>query len=136
VSQEECAILGNKEYPPEVWHIPPGTPCILDVCRMDIIILYLASGNETGVMNDKSTVILQSCTAFLKSEPGSITDTWPTSHDEKHITDIKVEEDPVRIEFPDIKTEYEVSCMVVCPLLGLFSSFQNQVLFVSSQSVC
>jgi len=23
-------ILWHKEHPPEVWHIPPGTPCILD----------------------------------------------------------------------------------------------------------
>jgi hypothetical protein len=22
-------ILYHKEHPPEVWHIPPGTPCIL-----------------------------------------------------------------------------------------------------------
>ena len=23
-------ILEHKEHPPEVWHIPPGTPCIYD----------------------------------------------------------------------------------------------------------
>jgi hypothetical protein len=21
-------ILSHKEHPPEVWHIPPGTPCV------------------------------------------------------------------------------------------------------------
>jgi hypothetical protein len=25
-------ILYHKEHPPEVWHIPPGTPCILVLC--------------------------------------------------------------------------------------------------------
>ena len=24
-------IVQNKEHPPEVWHIPPGTPCIFSV---------------------------------------------------------------------------------------------------------
>jgi len=23
-------IVSPKEHPPEVWHIPPGTPCILN----------------------------------------------------------------------------------------------------------
>jgi hypothetical protein len=26
-------ILYHKERPPEVWHIPPGTPCIYDASR-------------------------------------------------------------------------------------------------------
>jgi len=28
-------IVQNKEHSPEVWHIPPGTPCI--ICSPDLL---------------------------------------------------------------------------------------------------
>jgi hypothetical protein len=69
-------------------------------------------------MIDKSTIVFQNYTALLKIEPGSSSETCPTSRDDNHIIDIKVEEDPLRIEFPGVKVEHEVSCMAVCRLLG------------------
>jgi hypothetical protein len=57
----------------------------------------------------------------LKVEPGSDSE---TCHDGNQVIDIKVEvtdvqeeEDPVLITFPLMKTEHEVSCMMVCILL-------------------
>ena len=29
------SIFKHKEHPPEVWHIPPGTPCISEVKASD-----------------------------------------------------------------------------------------------------
>jgi hypothetical protein len=58
---------------------------------------------------------------LLKVEPGSVSETCSTSsRDGNQAIDIKVEEDPVPIEFPGIKAEHEVSCMYVCSLLYLF----------------
>jgi hypothetical protein len=70
-------------------------------------------------MIDKGTVVLQNCMASLKIEPGSISETCPTSsHDGDQIIDIKVEvsdtqqvEDPLLIALPEIKPEHKVSCM-------------------------
>jgi hypothetical protein len=31
-------ILYHKEHPPEVWHIPPGTPCIYVVLMKSIML--------------------------------------------------------------------------------------------------
>jgi hypothetical protein len=69
-------------------------------------------------------MVLQICTDFLKVEPGSISETWPSfSHDGDHIIYINVEEDPMPINFPGIKAEHKVSCMSVCPLLGTFHRY-------------
>jgi hypothetical protein len=76
---------------------------------MDVMKVYFTCCNKTAVMIDKGTIVLQNCTAFLKTEPGSSSETCPASHDENHIIDMKVEEDPVPIEFPGIKAEREVS---------------------------
>jgi hypothetical protein len=57
---------------------------------------------------------------LLKVEPGSVSEIHPTSHDGNQINDVKVEEDPVPIEFPGIKSEPEVSFMSEYPLLGTF----------------
>jgi hypothetical protein len=90
-------------------------------------------------MIDKITIVLQNCTAFLKIEPGSSSETCRTSRDENHIIDIKVEEDPAPIEFPGIKAEHEVSCMSVCPLLGSFQKYPESgiIFFISvCVSIC
>jgi hypothetical protein len=34
-------ILYHKEYPPEVWHIPPGTPCIIIMSEIIVFISNL-----------------------------------------------------------------------------------------------
>lgn len=66
-------------------------------------------------MINEITMVLQNCTTFLKIEPGSDSETCPTSYDENYVIDIKVEEDPVPVTFPQIKAEPEVSCISVCP---------------------
>jgi hypothetical protein len=70
-------------------------------------------------------------------ESGSTSDTYPTSsHEEKHIIDIKVEEDPWPVSFSGIKAEYEVSCISVCLLLGTFYRHSEScIVFVSSFSL-
>jgi hypothetical protein len=65
-------------------------------------------------MIDKGTMVLQICTDFLKVEPSSPGDMYRTSHDEDHIVHIKVEEDPIAVTLPGIKSEPEVSlCLCV-----------------------
>jgi hypothetical protein len=68
-------------------------------------------------------MVLQYFVDFLKPEPGSSSETYPTSsHDGTQVIDIKVEvsdaqevEDPLLITLPEIKAEHEVSCVSVCP---------------------
>ena len=31
-------IVQHKEHPPEVWHIPPGTPCICDYINFSLTV--------------------------------------------------------------------------------------------------
>jgi hypothetical protein len=66
-------------------------------------------------MIDSGTMVLQICTDFLKVEPSSLGDMYSTfSHDEDHIIHIKVEEDPIAVTLPGIKSETEVSlCLCV-----------------------
>jgi hypothetical protein len=81
-------------------------------------------------MIDRGTMVLQNCMDFLKVEPGSVSETCPTSsHDGDQIIDVKVEEDPIPINFPGIKAEHEVSCMSVCPLLGTFHRYPELCTF-------
>jgi hypothetical protein len=39
-------ILYHKEHPPEVWHIPPGTPCLCSILRQFQVGLWLDSYNS------------------------------------------------------------------------------------------
>jgi hypothetical protein len=72
-------------------------------------------------MIDRGTMVLQNCMDFLKVEPGSVSETCPTSsEDGDMIIAVKVEEDTMPVNFPGIKAELEVSCMSACPLLGTF----------------
>jgi hypothetical protein len=71
-----------------------------------------------------SVMVLQNSTDLLKVEPGSSSETCPTSLDGKQMIDIKVEvsdaqevQDPLLITLPRIKAKHEVSCMSVSPLL-------------------
>jgi hypothetical protein len=66
---------------------------------------------------DNGMMVLQNCTDFLESLPGSCSETYLTSfHDGNEVMSIKVEavteeeEDPLLITFPGVKAEYEVSC--------------------------
>jgi hypothetical protein len=81
-------------------------------------------------MTDEDVMILQNSMDFLKVEPGSSSETCPTSHDGDQVSDIKVEasdteevEDPLLVTLPVIKTESEVSCMYAC----LFQKFVMMV---------
>jgi hypothetical protein len=69
-----------------------------------------------------SVMVLQNSTDLLKVEPGSSSETCPTSHDGTQDIDIKVEvadteevEDPLLIALPEIKAKHEVSCTCVSP---------------------
>jgi hypothetical protein len=87
-------------------------------------------------MIDKGTVVLQNCMDFLKVEPASCSETCPTSfHDGNHISDIKVEEDPVPVTFPGIQAEHEVSCRSVCPRLDTFHRYP-ELCIVFLISIC
>jgi hypothetical protein len=76
-------------------------------------------------------MVLQNCMDFLKVEPGLSDESCPvSSHDGNQIIDIKVEvsdtqeiEDPLLITSPEIKAEYEVSCISTCPSLGAFHRY-------------
>jgi hypothetical protein len=106
-----------------------------------LMIVYTIPCHNTGHVNVLS--VLQSCTDPLQLPPGSSSETFPTSSDgacdvrntavlqdivvveERFIavhedvpTDLKQEEIPEDIAFPDIKTEpYEVSYVCVCVCL-------------------
>jgi hypothetical protein len=64
-----------------------------------------------------------------KDEPGSHSEACPSlSHDGDQAVNIKIEEfsdtedreDPVPVTIVGIKAEYEVSCMFLCPLVGIY----------------
>jgi hypothetical protein len=90
---------------------------------------------------DKGTVLLQNCMDILKVEPGSISETCPTSsHDGDQIIDVKVEvsdtqeeQDPLLIQLSEIKAENEVSCMCACPMLSRFEKYlELYIIFIIS----
>jgi hypothetical protein len=74
-------------------------------------------------MIDKGTMVLQNRMDSLKVEPGSVSESRPTSsHDGYQLIGMKVEEasdtqevaDPLLITFPEIKAECKVSYMSAC----------------------
>jgi hypothetical protein len=76
-------------------------------------------------MTDKGMLILQDCTHSQEHVLGSYIDTHPpSSHNEFHtinikveeISDVELEEDPLPISFPGIEAEHAVSCFVSSPL--------------------
>jgi hypothetical protein len=82
--------------------------------------VYLISCNVI----DKGTMLLQNCMDFVRIEPGSDSETYPTSsRDGNPMIDVKVEEGPIPITSKCMKAEHEVSCMSVCPLLGTFHRY-------------
>jgi hypothetical protein len=49
-------ILYHKEHPPEVWHIPPGTPCIDSSAPKYFYIKHKAQSRPTNlIQTNKST---------------------------------------------------------------------------------
>jgi hypothetical protein len=44
-------ILYHKEHPPEVWHIPPGTPCIVLLRIVDMLLISRATGCKHPRLN-------------------------------------------------------------------------------------
>jgi hypothetical protein len=73
----------------------------------------------------RGAVVLQTCMDLVKHEPGLCSDTCHTSTGEgigikveEAVINLKEEEvDPQPLVFRVLKTEDEVSCMSVCPLL-------------------
>jgi hypothetical protein len=83
-------------------------------CKMVSVEVCLISCNVI----DKSTMLLQNCMDFLRIEPGSSSETYPTSsHDVNHISDINVEPSNtylLLIVVPGIEPEHTVSCLSTC----------------------
>jgi hypothetical protein len=82
-------------------------------------------------MTDNGMMVLQNCLDSQKDEPGSHSEACPSwSHDGAQAVNIKVEEfsdvedrkDPVPMSVVGIKAEHEVSCVSLCPLLGISRS--------------
>jgi hypothetical protein len=82
-------------------------------------------------MTDKGMVVLQNCLDSQRDVPGSHSEICASSsHDGDQAVNIKVEEfsemedweDPVPMTVVEVKIEPEVSCMSVCPLLGISHS--------------
>jgi hypothetical protein len=88
-------------------------------------------------MSDQSMVVLWNCLDSQKDVPGSHSEACPSSpHSGDQAVDIKVEEfsdvevrdDPAPKTFMGIKAEHEVSCVSVCPLLGICHSYSEIIL--------
>jgi hypothetical protein len=71
-------------------------------------------------------LVLQNCMDMRKHGPGLYSETCHTSSGDfnqiigikvEEVITIKEEEGPEPISFPILKTEHEVSCTSVCPLL-------------------
>jgi hypothetical protein len=75
-------------------------------------------------MIDKDTLLLQNCVELPELVPSSSREAHLTSDDGNEIINLKIEEEePVRITFPVMKAEPEVSCLSVCLLLGIFLKY-------------
>jgi hypothetical protein len=94
---------------------------------------YLMQWQSTVVI-DNGALVFRTVN-LLKVEPGSVSEIRPTSHGGNQIIGVKVEEDPLPIEFPGINCEPEVSFMYVCPLLGTFHRHRESFFFLFL-SVC
>jgi hypothetical protein len=73
-------------------------------------------------MIDKDTIVLQNCTIMKKEVLGPFGETYPPFHDANQAMNIKAEEvsdaeeeeeDRMPITFVEIKTEPQVSCMLL-----------------------
>jgi hypothetical protein len=73
----------------------------------------------------------------LKVEPDSCSETcvassndgnWVTSMKAEQVSDIQEGKDPLLITFPGMRTEHELSCMFVYPVLGMFNKYPKLLL--------
>jgi hypothetical protein len=78
---------------------------------------------------DKDMLILQISTDLLKVEPGLYSEACLASSCDgyeftgikcEQISDTEDDEDSVPVIYPAVKGKRKVSCMLVCPLLGIF----------------
>jgi hypothetical protein len=88
--------------------------------------------NNITAMTDDGMMVLQKCLDIKKYLPGSHSEGCASSsHSGAQAGNIKVEEfsdiedrkDPVPMTVVGIKAEHEVSCMSLCPLLGISQSY-------------
>jgi hypothetical protein len=93
--------------------------------------VYPVQCNNIIALTGKGMVVLQNRLDSQKDVPGSHSEAVASpSHDGVHAVNIKVEEfsdtedreDPAPMTIVGIKAEYEVSCMSLCPLLGICQS--------------
>jgi len=52
-------ILSHKEHPPEVWHIPPGTPCIYILTTMYVYVCVCVSLQNMCSEHSTQTVMVR-----------------------------------------------------------------------------
>jgi hypothetical protein len=87
--------------------------------------------NNVIATTDNVVVVLQNCVDLQKDEPGLHSEASPSSsEDGDQAVNIKVEdssdiedrENPMPMTVVGIKAEHEVSCMSLCPLLGISRS--------------
>jgi hypothetical protein len=79
-------------------------------------------------MIDRGILLLQNCRELLELVPSSGREAHLTSYDGNEVISVKVEEgekekEPVRITFPPMKAEHEVSCMSMYLLLHTFLKY-------------
>jgi hypothetical protein len=106
---------------------------------------YHAMCCNNAAMIDKGMVVLQNCLDSQKDVVASQSEACgSSSHSGAHAVNIKVEdfsdiedrEVPVPMTVVGIKAEHEVSCMSLCPLLGISESHPElPVLSLSSAEV-
>ena len=100
-----------------------------------------------GTQIRKVMVFLQSCTVSLPVLQRSCSESSVTCIDAYDVSRVKREEDsdmdceegeiPIAISFPKIKCEQdEVSCICVCPLLGVLSQYPEMLTTIHHLHVC
>jgi hypothetical protein len=111
-------------------------------CRMVMAMkMYLVLCNKSTAIRDKGMVVLQNCLDSQRDVPGSHSEAFhSSSHDGDQAVNVKVEEfsdvkygeDPLPMTVVEVKFEPEVSCMSVCPLLGISHCVQDCLVLFSS----
>jgi len=90
-------------------------------------------------------LVLQNCVDLWKHEPSLCVETCHTSSGDcnqvigikvEEVISIKEEEDPEPISFPEIKTEHDISCTSLCPLLCTSYRYWEVCPFYLHLSVC
>jgi hypothetical protein len=93
--------------------------------------MYLVLCNNSTSIRDKGMVVLQNCLDSQRDVPGSHSEAFRSSSLDgdqavnvkvEELSDVEYEEDHLPMTGVAIKAEPEVSCISVCPLLGVSHS--------------